>query len=408
MSAAMSAPFLLWRYFGATITALSIYDRSTFFNARLISRFAGNHIQPYTKFVMRSAIALLSLWVGRSAGGTMSEVRAVGDCEAPFDDCVDIVDVDVPSEKPRFALIKVNASSVNPSDVDQVEGGQCSSGCGVDLAGTVVSCPGCASLQVGDEVWGVGIKSYAEYVLAPEIGLGLRPQSISFVEAGSIPQVGLTSYLCLKRTGASTPPGTPLASGNPWTKLNITVVVTAGSGGTGFIGIELAKAWGATNIITASTGDGIAFCYSLGATLVIDYKEQDIFDAIPDDSVDYVYDNYGEEGTADIAMRTIRSGGVYLLLPHGECFSSKSQAPPCLSGSPKEGVSQFNYFTWPDYYTYSAMGLDEMAGMFDAGVLTPRIDSVYLMSDIAAAFNRSAGNGAGGTSSHYGKIAVAM
>ena len=54
------------------------------------------------------------------------------------------------------------------------------------------------------------------------------------------------------------------------------------------------------------------------------------------------------------------------------------------------------------------MGLDEMAGMFDAGVLTPRIDSVYLMSDIAAAFNRSAGNGAGGTSSHYGKIAVAM
>jgi len=33
---------------------------------------------------------------------------------------------------------------------------------------------------------------------------------------------------------------------------------------------------------------------------------------------------------------------------------------------------------------------------------------VYPLADIAAAFNRSAGNGAGGTSSHYGKIAVAM
>ena len=135
---------------------------------------------------------------------------------------------------------------------------------------------------------------------------------------------------------------------------------------------------------------------------------QDLFDALPDDSVDYVYDNYGEEGTADVAMRTIRPGGVYLLLPHGECFSSRAQAPPCISADPKPGVAQYNYFTWPDYVAYSQMGLGEMAGMFDAGQLTPRIDSMYPMADIAEAFNRSAGNGAGGTSSHYGKIVITM
>jgi NADPH:quinone reductase-like Zn-dependent oxidoreductase len=121
--------------------------------------------------------------------------------------------------------------------------------------------------------------------------------------------------------------------------------------------------------------------------------------------VDYVYDNYGEEGTADLAMRTIRSGGVYILLPHSECFVTASQEPPCLAANPKPGVSQYNYS--PET-KYAAMGLDEMAGMFDAGQLAPRIDSVYTMDNIAAAFNRSSGNGAGGTSSHYGKIAVEM
>jgi hypothetical protein len=80
----------------------------------------------------------------------------------------------------------------------------------------------------------------------------------------------------------------------------------------------------------------------------------DIFDALPDDSVDIVYDNYGADGTADKAMPKIRSGGVYLLMPHGECFISKSQKPPCLSAHPKPGVSQVNYDTGSDdKYVYT-------------------------------------------------------
>ena len=71
---------------------------------------------------------------------------------------------------------------------------------------------------------------------------------------------------------------------------NLTVVVTAGSGGTGSIGIELAKAWGAKHIVTATTGAaGMAFVRQLGADIVYDYKQEDIFDALPDDSVDIVY-----------------------------------------------------------------------------------------------------------------------
>merc|ERR1719450_440028 len=121
--------------------------------------------------------------------------------------------------------------------------------------------------------------AYAQYALATCSLTTLKPFSLSLVEAGTIPIVGGTSLQCLQEAGA------------PWTS-KPTVVVTAGQGGTGFIGVQLAKALGAASVITAATGDGIDFVKSLGADKVIDYKKQDIFDALPDDSVDIVYDNF--------------------------------------------------------------------------------------------------------------------
>ena len=95
--------------------------------------------------------------------------------------------------------------------------------------------------------------------------------------------------------------------------MSAAVVITSGTGGTGFIGVQLAKAFGAGSIITSTSGAAnIALAKSLGATQVFDYKVQDIFDggALPDNSVDVVYDNYGAKGTADKAMPKIKPGGV--------------------------------------------------------------------------------------------------
>merc|ERR1712135_277888 len=93
-------------------------------------------------------------------------------------------------------------------------------------------------------------------------------------------------------------------TGAPWAS-KPTVVVTSGQGGTGFIGIQLAKALGAGTVITAATGDGISYVKGLGADVVVDYREQDIFDTLGN-------------GTADKALRTVRSGGTYILLPGGD------------------------------------------------------------------------------------------
>jgi len=335
----------------------------------------------------------------------MREARATA-CGPPFS-CVDVVQTAVPTPSPGSALIKVAASSVNPSDVDTVEFGGCTRGCGADVSGTVVACPGCTRLREGDQVWTLAQPAYADFVVAPEADVGLKPTSINQTAAATVPEVGLTSLFSLYRTAL--PPGTPLSPGSPWNKANLTVVITAGSGGTGSVGIEIAKAWGAAHIATATTGAaGIAFVRSLGATMVTDYKKIDIFDALPDDSVDIVYDNYGAEGTADKAMPKLREGGVYLLMPHGECFTSNKQGPPCLSAHPKPGVRQLNYRTGPDFDQYALFGLDALKGLAEAGQIRATVDRVFALEDIADAFAYSAGSGQGGVGEHIGKINVVM
>eukprot|EP00931_Biecheleriopsis_adriatica_P107527 TRINITY_DN81867_c0_g1_i1.p1 TRINITY_DN81867_c0_g1~~TRINITY_DN81867_c0_g1_i1.p1 ORF type:complete len:387 (-),score=42.77 TRINITY_DN81867_c0_g1_i1:104-1264(-) len=361
------------------------------------------------RFIICAASIAVTAADSPSVPTQMKSVRTNGACQTPFN-CVEVKSVAVPRPKQGQALIHVAATSVNPSDVDTVEFGGCVLGCGADVAGTVVECPGCTKLEVGDEVWTLANSAYSEYVVADESLIALKPKSLALSAAGTIPEVALTSYMSLKRT--ATQPGTPIPSGSPWTNgnfSNLTVVITAGGGGTGFIGIELAKAWGAKHIVTSTTSaEGFAFVKSLGADVVTDYKVQNIFDFLPDNSVDIVYDNYAKEGTADKAMRTIRPGGVYLMMPHGECYTKMIQGPPCLAANPKKGVRQLNYVTGPDFQAHALQALEELTGLFEAGKLSPHVDKTYSLDDAAKAFTYSAGPGEGGVGHHFGKIAISV
>ena len=122
----------------------------------------------------------------------------------------------------------------------------------------------------------------------------------------------------------------------------------------------------------------------------------------PGEGVDIVIDNHGAPGTADKAMHAIRPGGVYLLIPHGWCFYSRSQRPPCSAKEPKKGVRQINFNT-PAHIensTEALLALDEMRDFFEAGKLVPHVQHVYSLSEIRAAYAASAGG-------HIvGKIAV--
>lgn len=249
----------------------------------------------------------------------------------------------------------------------------------MDGTGTVAEVNACDNFKVGDDVWMVGLKlgSYAEYAVVSCTAAGLKPKSLSFVDAGTIPMVGATSLRCLQ-DGL----GMPLR--------NLTVVVTSGQGGTGFIGIQLAKALGASKVVTAATGAGIDVMKRLGADVVIDYHKQELFDALNDDSVDVVYDNFGLPGTADKAMHAIRKGGVFMILPGG----NKGQP----SVHPKEGVRQVANCRTKDL---GPEALNILAKLFDAGKLQPHTMSpTYGISEVPQAFTRLL------TAGVVGKIAI--
>merc|ERR1711920_82516 len=208
------------------------------------------------------------------------------------------------------------------------------------------------------------------------MGVGLKPKELSFVDAGTIPVVGVTSLQCLQAAGMAL--------------TNLTVVVTSGQGGTGFIGVQLAKALGASHVITAATGEGIDLMRKLGADTVIDYHKQDIFDALVDDSVDVVYDNFGLPGTADKAMHAIRPGGVFMILIGGNGGK--------ISDHPKAGVRQMASCRTKEMGTE---GLDTLAHLFESRKLQSHTMSpTYGLSEVPQSFNRLLSHGV------LGKIAI--
>jgi NADPH:quinone reductase-like Zn-dependent oxidoreductase len=104
-----------------------------------------------------------------------------------------------------------------------------------------------------------GTGALAEFALVPENAAALKPANLDFVQAASIPMVGLTSWQALKQR-ARLKPGQK-------------VFIPAGAGGIGTFAIQFAKHLGAKVGTTTSTGN-VDLVRSLGADEVIDYKQQ--------------------------------------------------------------------------------------------------------------------------------------
>src|SRR3954470_4294948 len=65
---------------------------------------------------------------------------------------------------------------------------------GLDLSGTVVEVGAAVTrFATGDEVYGIGIGTFAEYAVAKEGKLAAKPASISHEQAATVPVSGLTA-----------------------------------------------------------------------------------------------------------------------------------------------------------------------------------------------------------------------
>ncbi|TAM48396.1 MAG: NAD(P)H-quinone oxidoreductase [Burkholderiaceae bacterium] len=168
-------------------------------------------------------------------------------------------------------LIRVGASGVNRPDVLQRTGNYpvppgASDIPGLEVAGVIESGDAAAlvqaGLRVGDRVCAlVAGGGYAELCVAP-VGQCLPvPKGLSDVQAASLPETFFTVWSNVFDRGH-------LQKGE-------TLLIQGGSSGIGVTAIQMAKALGATVIVTAGSDDKCAACLALGADHAINYKTVD-------------------------------------------------------------------------------------------------------------------------------------
>lgn len=181
-----------------------------------------------------------------------------------------------PTLQPDELLVQVHAAGVNPID-NMIPMGtfkpvlhvKLPAVLGSDLAGVVVDVGSRVTrFKPGDEVFAsifdLGRGSLAEFAAVPESAAALKPTNLDFVQAASIPMVGLTAWQAL-RERANLQPGQK-------------VFIPAGSGGIGTFAIQLAHQLGAKVGTTVSTGN-VELVRGLGADEIVDYKTQE-FDKV--------------------------------------------------------------------------------------------------------------------------------
>ena len=168
-------------------------------------------------------------------------------------------------------LIRVAASGINRPDLLQRKGNYpapagASDIPGLEVAGVIeqgdASELAVAGFKVGDRVCAlVTGGGYAEYCVAP-IAQCLRvPKGLSDVEAASLPETFFTVWSNVFDRGGL--------------KAGETLLIQGGSSGIGVTAIQLAKALGATVIVTAGSDEKCAACIALGADHAINYKTHD-------------------------------------------------------------------------------------------------------------------------------------
>ncbi len=168
-------------------------------------------------------------------------------------------------------LIRVSASGINRPDVLQRLGHYApppgaTDLPGLEVAGVVESGDAAAllraGLQVGDRVCAlVAGGGYAEWCVAPVEQCLPVPAGLSDIEAASLPETFFTVWSNVFDRGR-------LQAGE-------TLLVQGGTSGIGVTAIQLARAMGATVIVTAGSDEKCAACLALGAYHAINYKTQD-------------------------------------------------------------------------------------------------------------------------------------
>ena len=277
-------------------------------------------------------------------------------------------------------LVKVSAASVNPLD-KMVRDGEFKQllkyrtpfVLGHDVAGGVTRVGSAVpDFNIGDEVYArprdLRIGTFAEYIAIDQDDVAPKPASLTLHEAAAVPLVSLAAWQALVDR-AHVKPGQK-------------VLVHAGSGGLGSTVIQLAKHLGATVATTASAKNA-QLVRSLGADVVVDYRQQDFADVLS--GYDVVLDSLGGENL-EKSLTVLKPGGqaIGVAGPPDPGFAKQLGAPTpigvamgLLSRKVRKQARKLGVSYSFLFMQANGGQLRELASLYDAGHLRPLIDKTF-------------------------------
>jgi NADPH:quinone reductase-like Zn-dependent oxidoreductase len=150
---------------------------------------------------------------------------------------------------------------------------------------------------VGEHSWG----AYAEKLLVPSKNVVPIPDALSFETAAAVPLVFVTAWRMMITRGRLKP--------------GEDVLILGAAAGVGIACIQIAKLAGARVFAAAAGREKIELCRSLGADVLIDYREEDFLKRVREETgnrgVDVCVDYIGRE-TWSKSLRAVTSGGRVL------------------------------------------------------------------------------------------------
>ena len=310
-------------------------------------------------------------------------------------DVLQLQEVPKPTPKDDEVSIKVHATSINDWDWCLMRGkpfyihllcGLLKPKIqipGVEIAGRVeVVGKNVTKFQPGDAVYGdiseSGFGGLAEYVCVPEKALGLKPDSMTFVEAAAIPHAAMLAVQGLIDEGQI----------QPGQKL----LINGAGGGVGTLGVQIAKSMGVVDVTGVDRSDKLDMMRSIGFERTIDYTQENF--TKNEQRYDLILDT-----------KTNRSIFSYLrvLNPHGTYVTVGGSTPqlfqalflgPIIGMFGKKSVRIVGLKPNKD--------LDYLNELFEAGKVKPVIDGPYKLSEVPEAIQYF------GEGQHKGKVVIAL
>lgn len=206
--------------------------------------------------------------------GDKNTMRAIVYHRYGSPDVLELQEVETPVVGDDDVLVQVRAASVNPYDWHFMRGEPMiarpqlggirkprATRLGVDVAGEVVAVGSkVTEFRPGDAVFGAGTGSFAEYAIARESSLVLKPANVTFEQAGAVGIAAFTAIQALRDWGQIQP--------------GQKVLINGAAGGVGTFAVQLARLWGA-DVTGVCSNRNVEMVRSIGAHHVVDYTQDD-------------------------------------------------------------------------------------------------------------------------------------